>query len=75
LQNLKKVRAIWFVAATVEEKGGRTKPVTTPEIYNLADKEDTSNYCYYELNNNNNNIINITININIYLLYFILFYI
>ncbi|KAL6601096.1 NAD(P)-binding protein [Neocallimastix californiae] len=36
------VRAIWHVSATVEEKGGRTKPVTSPEIYNLADKEDTN---------------------------------
>lgn len=36
------VRAIWHVSATVEEKGGRTKPITSPEIYNLADKEDTN---------------------------------
>jgi len=36
------VRAIWHVSATVEEKGGRSKPVTSPEIYNLADKEDTN---------------------------------
>ncbi|KAG4084173.1 NAD(P)-binding protein [Neocallimastix lanati (nom. inval.)] len=35
-------RAIWYVSATVEEKGGRTKPITSPEIYNLADKEDTN---------------------------------
>ncbi|ORX60170.1 NAD(P)-binding protein [Piromyces finnis] len=36
------VKAIWWVAATKEEKGGRVNPVTTPEIYNLADKEDTN---------------------------------
>lgn len=36
------VRAIWHVSATVEEKGGRTKPVTTPEVYNLCDKENTN---------------------------------
>jgi len=36
------VRAIWHVSATIEEKGGRTKPITSPEIYNLADKEDTN---------------------------------
>ncbi|KNC98418.1 NAD-dependent epimerase/dehydratase [Spizellomyces punctatus DAOM BR117] len=34
-------RALWHVAATKEEKGGRTRPVTAAEIYNLADKTDT----------------------------------
>lgn len=52
---IKKVRAIWHVSATVEEKGGRTKPITSPEIYNLADKEDTSNTLYnFKLKNINN---------------------
>lgn len=47
------VRAIWHVSATVEEKGGRTKPVASPEIYNLVDKEDTNqetiNVCIREI--------------------------
>lgn len=36
-----KARALWHVAATKEEKGGRSKPVTTVEIYNVADKGTT----------------------------------
>lgn len=35
-------RALWFMAATKEEKGGRTTTeITKPEIYNLCDKGDT----------------------------------
>ncbi|KAJ3283567.1 hypothetical protein HK104_010328 [Borealophlyctis nickersoniae] len=30
-------RALWHIAATKEEKGGRSGPVKSPEIYNLAD--------------------------------------
>jgi nucleoside-diphosphate-sugar epimerase len=35
------VRALWFVAAKKEQKGGRTTDITKTEIYNLADKGDT----------------------------------
>lgn len=31
-----------MMTATKEEKGGRKRPVTNCEIYNLADKGDTS---------------------------------
>ncbi|KAJ3038679.1 hypothetical protein HDV00_000428 [Rhizophlyctis rosea] len=34
-------RALWHVAATKAEKGGRSGPVNPPEIYNLADKGAT----------------------------------
>ena len=34
-------RALWFVAATKEEKGGRSGPVNEAEIYNLVDSNDT----------------------------------
>ena len=35
-------RALWHVAATTTEKGGRSGAVTGKEIYNLCDKGDTS---------------------------------
>ncbi|KAJ3323718.1 hypothetical protein HDV06_001448 [Boothiomyces sp. JEL0866] len=36
------VRALWHVTATTAEKGGReTATISSPEIYNLADKGDT----------------------------------
>jgi len=34
-------RALWWVAATKDEKGGRSGPATSPEVYNLADKGAT----------------------------------
>lgn len=34
-------RALWHVAATTQEKGGRSGAVTGKEIYNLCDKGDT----------------------------------
>ena len=34
-------RALWFVAATKEEKGGRSGPVSAPEIFNIVDDNDT----------------------------------
>eukprot|EP00842_Homolaphlyctis_polyrhiza_P002873 jgi/Hompol1/3587/HPOL_002167-RA len=34
-------RAMWHVAATKEEHGGRTGPVVPGTVYNLADKSDT----------------------------------
>jgi nucleoside-diphosphate-sugar epimerase len=39
------VRALWYIAATKEEKGGRTGPVKAGEIYNLCDKGETGNIC------------------------------
>ena len=38
-----------MMTATKEEKGGRKRPVTKCEIYNLADKGDTSNINRYSL--------------------------
>ncbi|KAJ3021728.1 hypothetical protein HKX48_007897 [Thoreauomyces humboldtii] len=35
------VRAIWHVTATTAEQGGRTAPVSSVEVYNVADKNDT----------------------------------
>ncbi|KAI8819668.1 uncharacterized protein EV422DRAFT_588472 [Fimicolochytrium jonesii] len=35
------VRGIWHVTGTTAEKGGRTGPVASPEIYNLADHNET----------------------------------
>ncbi|KAJ3130243.1 hypothetical protein HK098_004290 [Nowakowskiella sp. JEL0407] len=34
-------RALWFIAATKEENGGRSGPVKVKEVYNLCDKNDT----------------------------------
>lgn len=39
-------RALWFVAAPVEHKGGRKGPVQSVEIYNVVDKGDTGNFLY-----------------------------
>lgn len=36
-------KAIWWVSALTSEKGGRTKPRTGLEVYNLADKNATGN--------------------------------
>jgi nucleoside-diphosphate-sugar epimerase len=39
-------RALWHVAASKEDKGGRATPLTAgqPEVYNLADKTDTGSF-------------------------------
>jgi nucleoside-diphosphate-sugar epimerase len=37
------VRALWFVAATVDQKGGRESDIIAPEIYNIVDNGDTGN--------------------------------
>lgn len=37
-------RALWHVAATTQEKGGRSGAVTGKEIYNLCDKGDTGKF-------------------------------
>ena len=34
-------RAIWFVSASVEQKGGRKSPIEKTEVYNLCDRNDS----------------------------------
>lgn len=40
-------RALWWVAATTEEKGGRKAAVVPGVVYNLADKNDIGSFIFY----------------------------